>query len=136
MPKTGLKYLVNLVNVVRDELGDEIEMLRRFRKAIMNYERADGNPYDTVEVKPHGRVAYTMQAGGGGYIDISIIGHEFMEKHSKEKILYNKKYRKLSIKELADIILYKISPQDYDAIQGITSIGKAKNLHKLWKITE
>ena len=31
------------------------------------------NPYDSVGEKPHGRTAYTIIAGGGGYFDISIM---------------------------------------------------------------
>lgn len=33
----------------------------------------DGKPYDTMTKKAHGRVAYTLQVGGGGYLDISVM---------------------------------------------------------------
>lgn len=36
---------------------------------------ADG-PDAEPEQKPHGRMAYTIGTGGGGYIDISVIGSE------------------------------------------------------------
>ena len=29
--------------------------------------------YDTVEEKPHNRIAYTIHCGAGGYFDISVI---------------------------------------------------------------
>lgn len=51
---------------------------------------------------------------------------------TKDNILKEEKYRKMPIEQLAEIILYKISPEDYDAIEGITSVGKAKNLHQFW----
>jgi len=33
----------------------------------------DKQPYHNKEVKPHNRVAYTIQTGLGGYIDVSVI---------------------------------------------------------------
>ena len=34
----------------------------------------DDEPELDVEQKPHGRLAYTIGTGGGGYIDLSVIG--------------------------------------------------------------
>ena len=33
----------------------------------------DEDPEMDVEIKPHGRLAYTIGTGGGGYIDLSIM---------------------------------------------------------------
>jgi len=33
----------------------------------------DGLPYYSTEQKPHGRVSYLIQVGGGGYIDVSVM---------------------------------------------------------------
>ena len=30
-------------------------------------------PYQSMKEKPHGRIAYTMQVGAGGYIDVSVM---------------------------------------------------------------
>ena len=48
------------------------KLLKAFRKAI-GIERSDNQAYDSTTKKPHNRVSYTMQMGGGGYMDISII---------------------------------------------------------------
>lgn len=53
--------------------GDVIAMLHEFRKIIGEVEREDGLPYDSIGQKPHGRVAYTMGIGCGGYLDISVV---------------------------------------------------------------
>ncbi len=49
-----------------------LEMLAAFQKALGEV-RVDGQPYDSMEVKPCGRLAYTIASGGGGYLDISVI---------------------------------------------------------------
>jgi hypothetical protein len=49
-----------------------LEMLAAFRRAL-GTQRIDGLPYDSFEQKPHGRLGYTIQGGGGSYLDISII---------------------------------------------------------------
>jgi hypothetical protein len=51
---------------------DPIKMLKSFREGI-GFTGTDGESYDTLEQKPHGRIAYTIQSGGGGYFDISIM---------------------------------------------------------------
>ena len=48
-------------------------MLTEMRKRLGG-QRADGQPYDSIEAKPHGRTAYTFATGGGGYVDISKFG--------------------------------------------------------------
>ena len=45
------------------------ELLKAFRDCI---EINVGEPYDSMCVKPGGRIAYTIMSGGGGYLDISI----------------------------------------------------------------
>jgi hypothetical protein len=37
------------------------------------------------------------------------------------------------VKELAHVILYDMSPEEYDSIDGITSIGKARNLMRMMR---
>jgi hypothetical protein len=49
-----------------------IDMLIAFRKQI-GIHRFDGKAYDSFTDKPHGRTAYTIETGGGGYIDISVL---------------------------------------------------------------
>jgi hypothetical protein len=59
------------------------EMLMAFRK-IIGIERPNGEPYDTMEEKPHGRIAYTIETGCEGYLDISIISRVSNEKHNNK----------------------------------------------------
>lgn len=55
-----------------EEPKDYMEMLTEFRN-ITGWSREDGQPHDDLEFKPHGRIAYSMQTGGGGYLDISVM---------------------------------------------------------------
>lgn len=48
------------------------EFLMAIRKTI-GWNVDDGMAYDTMVEKPHGRIAYTIKSGGGGYLDISIL---------------------------------------------------------------
>lgn len=41
-------------------------------KNMVGIEQVTELPYDSVEEKPKGRMAYTIPTGGGGYLDISI----------------------------------------------------------------
>lgn len=50
-----------------------MDVLRAWSEKRIGFERVDKVPYDTTAKKPHGRIAFTMHTGGGGYIDISII---------------------------------------------------------------
>ncbi|MCI0708195.1 MAG: hypothetical protein L0Y80_12025 [Ignavibacteriae bacterium] len=54
------------------EARDPLDLLTSLSKKIGAY-YDDGKPYDSMEHKPHGRIAFTIDAGGGGYFDISII---------------------------------------------------------------
>lgn len=55
-----------------ENAGSHLEMMSEMRKALGS-ESYDGKPFDTEEVKPFKRVAYTIGTGGGGYIDLSVI---------------------------------------------------------------
>lgn len=49
---------------------------RELLSAIQQYIgriNSNGLPYDSITEKPHGRVAYTIGTGQGGYLDISIM---------------------------------------------------------------
>lgn len=48
------------------------EMLAMFCK-VVGYSYSTGLPYSTRTEKPHGRIAYTLDAGGGAYFDISVM---------------------------------------------------------------
>lgn len=58
-----------------EEAAPHLDMLREmFRVIGWSSSDAEEVPYHgEVEQKPHGRVAYTIHTGGGGYVDISII---------------------------------------------------------------
>lgn len=56
-----------------EEPKPHLDMLREMFKVI-GWSSSDDVPYHgSSEQKPHGRVAYTIHTGGGGYVDISII---------------------------------------------------------------
>jgi hypothetical protein len=56
-----------------DEAVPHNLLLRSFVEFIGTYVLPGGPPYQSMEEKPHGRIAYTLQCGGeGGYLDISI----------------------------------------------------------------
>lgn len=40
---------------------------------MIGYEKIRETPYSSKEEKPHGRTAYTLPTGAGGYVDISIM---------------------------------------------------------------
>jgi len=48
------------------------DLLTEIRDMIGSH-RPNGEPYDSMEEKPHGRIAYTIGCGAGGYFDISIM---------------------------------------------------------------
>ena len=50
-----------------------IEVLTKWSEYVGGIKTDDGLPYQTKCEKPHGRTAYTMQIGGGGYVDVSVI---------------------------------------------------------------
>lgn len=54
-----------------DEPKSIIDMMHEFNDQIG--ESRTGRPYTSTENKPHGRVAYTLATGGGGYIDLSVM---------------------------------------------------------------
>ena len=57
-----------------EEPGAVLDMFREFNDAIgMDYQNFD-TPYSTIPtLKPHGRIAYTLPTGAGGYVDISVM---------------------------------------------------------------
>ena len=52
------------------DAGDPKKMLKEMSKAIGSSSLIDVGGW---EKKPHGRIAYTINSGGGGYVDISVI---------------------------------------------------------------
>ena len=48
-------------------------MLAAMAKALGRGQNDCGESHDSKEEKPHGRIAYTIPTGGGGWIDISIM---------------------------------------------------------------
>jgi hypothetical protein len=56
-----------------DTASQPLDLLAELFKVI-GWERSDGVPYHgEPEQKPHGRTAYIIHTGGGGYVDISIM---------------------------------------------------------------
>lgn len=54
--------------------GSVIDMFKEFNKRIgLEKSNINSKPYDSVSEKPHGRTAYTLSTGGGGYVDISVM---------------------------------------------------------------
>lgn len=52
---------------------DPMLMLAEMKKKVGFVVEGEVNPYDSIGNKPHGRIAYTIAIGGGGYIDISVM---------------------------------------------------------------
>jgi hypothetical protein len=50
-----------------------IDILNKWSEYIGGIKTDDGLPFDSMTQKPHGRISYTMQVGGGGYIDVSVM---------------------------------------------------------------
>lgn len=48
------------------------KLITKLREAT-GYYKVGEHPWDTKECKPHGRIAYTVQTGGGGYLNLSIM---------------------------------------------------------------
>lgn len=47
--------------------------------------------------------------------------------------LFKPPYDDMPVIELASTILYRLSSDDYNALEGITSIGKARNLKRMFR---
>jgi len=54
------------------EASSHLDLLKAINN-IIGIDRRSEKPFDSTEIKPHGRVSYTLQCGGGGYFDISIM---------------------------------------------------------------
>ena len=67
--------LVNDMDLIAVPWSDDAEEpLKMLAAMCMALGRHDlGEPFDSQGEKPHGRIAYTIIAGGGGYLDISIM---------------------------------------------------------------
>jgi len=51
-----------------------LEVLNKWADRIGEVKCCDSKlPYSSTGLKPHGRVAYTIPTGGGGYIDVSVM---------------------------------------------------------------
>jgi hypothetical protein len=48
------------------------ELISELRNA-MGYYKVGDIPWDSMEQKLHGRIAYTIATGAGGYLDLSIM---------------------------------------------------------------
>ncbi len=55
-----------------NELKPVNDMLAAFC-SVIGYSYSNGNPYGSIEEKPHGRTAYTVRCGGNCYMDISVL---------------------------------------------------------------
>ena len=55
-----------------DSPSSHEELLSEMFDAI-GYDRHWETPYSSKALKPHGRIAYTLPTGAGGYVDISIM---------------------------------------------------------------
>jgi hypothetical protein len=54
--------------------GPVIKVLKEWHDTIDDCPCSeDGVPYSSIGNKPHGRIAYTIPTGGGGYIDVSVM---------------------------------------------------------------
>lgn len=58
-----------------DTAKEPIEMIREMCKVVGWNEKNfnGGKPWEPVTSKPHGRIAYHIVTGGGGYVDISVM---------------------------------------------------------------
>jgi hypothetical protein len=56
-----------------EQAGDPLPMLTEMCTTIGGQTSVTGLPYSSMGQKPHGRVAYTIPSGGGGYFDISVL---------------------------------------------------------------
>lgn len=56
-----------------EHVSSHLELLAEIYESV-GINKVDGTlPYSSIEIRPHGRIAYTIPTGGGGYVDISIM---------------------------------------------------------------